>query len=53
MNLIRNAMKIFNWERAFSTLNMNEMISVCNTTIKNIIPTFILHETIICNGHPP
>ena len=46
-------MKIFNWERAFSTLNMNEMISVCNTTIKNIIPNFILHETIICNGHPP
>ena len=46
-------MKIFNWERALSTLNMNEMISVCNTTIKNVIPTFILHETIICNGLPP
>ena len=27
------------------------MVSVCNTTIKNIMATFIPHETIICN--PP
>ena len=47
------AMKEFNWERAFFNLDINEMVSVCNTTIKNIMANFIPHETIICDDRDP
>ena len=43
----------FMWERPFFNLNMNEMVSVCNTTIKNIMPNVILHETINCDDRYP
>ena len=47
-------MSEFNWERAFFNLDINEMVSVYNTTIKNIMANFIPHETIICDdGDPP
>ena len=49
INLIRRAMNEFNWERVFCNLDINEMVSVCNTTIKNIMANFIPHETIICD----
>ena len=42
-------MNEFNWERGFSNLNINEMVSVCHTTIKNIMANFIPHETINCD----
>ena len=42
-------MNKFNWERGFSNLNINEMVSVCHTTIKNIMANFIPHETINCD----
>ena len=53
INLIRRAMNEFNWERAFFNLDINEMVSVCNTTIKNIMANFIPHETIICDDRDP
>ena len=53
INLIRRAMNEFNWERAFFNLNINEMVSVFNTTIKNIMANFIPHETIICDDRDP
>ena len=46
-------MNEFNWERAFFNLDINEMVSVCNTTIKNIMANFIPHETIICDDRDP
>ena len=46
-------MNEFNWERAFSNLNINEMVSVCHTTIKNIMANFIPHETINCDDRDP
>ena len=46
-------MSEFNWERAFFNLDINEMVSVCNTTIKNIMANFIPHETIICDDRDP
>ena len=47
-------MSEFNWERAFFNLDINEMVSVYNTTIKNIMANFIPHETIFCDdGDPP
>ena len=53
INLIRRAMNEFNWERAFFSLDINKMLSVCNTTIKNIMVNFIPHETIICDDRDP
>ena len=52
--LIRRAMNEFNLERAFFNLNINGMVSVFNTTIKNTMANFIPHGTIICDdGDPP
>ena len=45
-------MNDFNWERAFFNLNINEMVSVFNTTVKNMA-NFIPHETIICDDRNP
>ena len=43
INLIKRAMNKFSWERAFFNLDINKMVSVCNTTIKNIIANFTPH----------
>ena len=43
-------MNEFTWERPFFNLNINEMVSVFNTTVKNIMAHFIPHETIICDA---
>ena len=48
-HLIRKAMNEFNCERGFFNLDISEMVSVCNTTIKNIIPL----EAIICDDRDP
>ena len=48
INLIKRTMNEFNWERAFFNLDIDK-ISVCNTTIKNMMPNFTPHETIICD----
>ena len=53
INLIRRAMNEFKWERAFFNLNINETVSVFNTTIKNIMVNFIPHETMICDDRDP
>ena len=52
-NLLRKTMNKFNWERAFFNLDINKMVSVCTTTIKNIMANFIPHETIICDDRDP
>ena len=46
-------MNEFNWERAFFNLNINEMVSDFNTTMKNIMANFIPHETTICDDRDP
>ena len=46
-------MNEFNWERAFFNLNINEMVSVFNTTIKNIMANFVPHETVISDYRDP
>ena len=49
INVIGKAMNEFNCGRAFFNLDINEMVSVYNTTMKNIIAYLIPHETIICD----
>ena len=51
--LIRKAMDEFNWERAFFNVDINEMVSVCNATIKKTMANFIPHKTIICDDRDP
>ena len=46
-------MNEFNWERDFFNLDINEIVSICNTIIKNIMVNFIPHETIICDDRDP
>ena len=51
--LIRRAVHEFNWQRAFSNLNINERISFFNKTILNIVSHFIPHETVMCDARDP
>ena len=46
-------MKNFNLERTFFNFDITEMVSACNTTIKDIMANFILHETVICDDRDP
>ena len=51
--LIRRAVHEFNWQRAFSNLNINERVPFFNKTILNIVSNFIPHETVICDDRDP
>ena len=53
IDLIQQAIREFNWERAFHRKNMNEKISILNNTINNVLRNFILHETITCDNKKP
>ena len=53
INLIRKTMSEFNWERAFFNLDINEMVSICNNAIKNIMTNFILLKITICDDRDP
>ena len=50
---IRRAVHEFNWQRAFSNLNINERVPFFNKTILNIVSNFIPHETVICDDRDP
>ena len=51
--LIRRAVHEFNFQRAFSNLDINERGSFFNETIMNMVSNFIPHETIICDDKDP
>ena len=51
--LTRTAVHEFNWQRAFSNLNIHERVSFFNKTILNIALNFIPHETVICDDRDP
>ena len=42
-----------NWKKDFFNLDINEMVSVISTTIKNIMANFISQETVICGDKGP
>ena len=44
---IQRTIEQFSWEKSFRDLNINEMISLFNRTIKNILSNYITHETIV------
>ena len=39
----------FKWETVFFNIDINEIVYICNKTIKNIMANFIQHEAIICD----
>ena len=50
---IQQAIEQFSWEKSFRNLNVNEMVSIFNKTIKNILSNYIPHETITCDDNDP
>ena len=46
---IQQAIEQFSWEKSFRNLNINEMVSLFNEIIKNILSNYIPHETITCD----
>ena len=49
VNQIQQAIEQFSWEKLFRNLNVNEMVSLFNKTIKNILSNYIPQETITCD----
>ena len=39
----------FSWEKSFRNLNIHDVVSLFNRTIKNILSNYIPHEIIICD----
>ena len=50
---MRQAIKEFNWERAFSNTSVNEKVDIFNRTILNILSNFIPYEIILCDDKDP
>ena len=48
-DLIKRAINHFDWANAFLKLNINEQVSLFNTTIINIMNNFVPNETITCD----
>ena len=53
IDLIQQAIREFNWERAFHRKNINAKVSISNNTINNVLSNFIPHETITCDHKKP
>ena len=43
----------FPWERKFENNSVNDKVNILNATIKNILPNYIPHETIMCDDRDP
>ena len=52
-NLIRRELNGFNWERAFSNININEKVCIFNKSVLKVLINFIPHETILCDDKDP
>ena len=53
IELIKASIANFDWEKAFSGLNLNEQVELFTTTMLNIFRNFIPHETIKCKSKDP
>ena len=51
--LIRRGINEFNWQRAFLNTNVNEKVDIFNSTILNILNSFIPHEFVVCDDKDP
>ena len=44
---------MFNWDRAFKSSNVNDMVDICTKTIHNILSDFIPHQTMTIDDKDP
>ena len=51
--LIRRAVKEFNWQRVFLNTNVNEKVDIFNSTILNILRNFITHGFAVSDDKNP
>ena len=48
-NYIRRSIDEFSWGRYFANTSVNNQVHMVNKTIKNIMSSYIPHETITCD----
>ena len=53
IDLIQQAIRELNWERAFHRKNINEKVYILINTINNVLSNLIPHETITCDDEKP
>ena len=53
IDLIKRAINSFDWEEAFSNIDIDKMVSIFNQTIVNILCNFIPHETVLFDDRDP
>ena len=53
IDLIKRAINSFDWEKAFSNIDIDNMVSIFNQTIINILCNFIPHETVLFDDRDP
>ena len=53
IDLIKRAINSFDWEKAFSNIDVDKMVSIFNQTIINILCNFIPHETVLFDDRDP
>ena len=53
IDLIKRAINSFDWEKAFSNIDIDKMVSIFNQTIINTLCNFIPHETILFDDRDP
>ena len=52
-DLIRRAIDMFDWDKAFVNTNVKEKVFILNKTILNILSNFIPHETLTVDDKDP
>ena len=53
IDLIKRAINSFDWEKAFSNIDVDKTISIFNQTIINILCNFIPHEIVLFDDRDP
>ena len=53
IDLIKRAINSFDWEKAFSNIDIDRMVSILNQTIINILRNFIPYETALFDDRDP
>ena len=53
VDVIKNSIQNFDWNRAFLNLSINDQVEIFNHTLLNIFRNFFPHETIKCNPKDP
>ena len=53
-DLIQRSIEMFDWDRAFTNSNVNDMVDTCTKTIQKVLSNFIPHQkTTIDDKDPP